>query len=70
MSLNIGHITEEITATGFSVHQDAHIGTLVDRIIDKKYENYSEETLNLFNVAVLQNEVSEDPRGRALLTLC
>lgn len=69
MSLNIADITEEISTAGFSVHRDAHIGALVDSIIDKNYNVYSEDGLSLFRAAVFQNDVSEEiPREGALLT--
>ncbi|KAG7409528.1 hypothetical protein Forpe1208_v010761 [Fusarium oxysporum f. sp. rapae] len=56
MSSNIAHVTEEISAVGFSVHQDAHFGALVDSVINKKFNFYSEEGFSLFR-AVLRNDL-------------
>ncbi|CAG1970826.1 unnamed protein product [Fusarium graminearum] len=33
MTLDIAHITENISTTGFWIQEDAHIGALIDSII-------------------------------------
>ncbi|KAK2669752.1 hypothetical protein RAB80_015278 [Fusarium oxysporum f. sp. vasinfectum] len=56
MSSDIARATEDISAAGFSVHQDARIGALVQDIINIKYNFYSEEGRSLFR-GVLQNDL-------------
>jgi hypothetical protein len=58
MSLDIAHITENISTTGFWVQEDAHIGALVDSIIRTDSQSYTEEVLSLHKAAVFQNDVS------------
>lgn len=58
MSSDIARATEEISTAGFSVHQDARIGALVQDIINIRYNFYSEEGRSLFR-GVLQNDVSK-----------
>lgn len=58
MSLDIAHITENISATGFWAQEDARIGALVDSIIRTDSQSYTEEVLSLCKAAVFQNDVS------------